>query len=248
VAAGDPSLAVDASGVPHIAFVDTALGSRPAVVAMLQGGTWNYETATLGMSSYDIALTEDGLPVVAGLSSGGLLVASRGSAGWSSQTIGPGGFGASLDIDADGIPHVGHAVLNDDDLRYATTLSGAWTNDVVQNLGPGAQGPSLDISPSGFPRMTFEVRVGPNSFRAMHAFFNGTNWITSRIDSANTTDLGTSLVVSKTGVSHVVYTTAAGALRYATGVIPEPSTYVFAVIAVTGLLITLDRLRRIPIR
>jgi hypothetical protein len=162
-------------------------------------------------------------------------MASRSLAGWTLEDVGIGGLGASLAFDHAGRPHIGHAVINSDDLRYATKNNGDWTNALVHHLGPGAAGPSLALGPNGRPRMTFEINLGGENDQVMHTYFDGSVWTTGVIDPLLSTESGTALVVGPGGVSHVVYSLQNGDLRYARGIVPEPSSVCLICIALIGI-------------
>lgn len=234
------SLAVDDNGNPHLAF-DHNTSRGEAHYATFDGSDWFVEQIATSFSPFTIAIDAQGQPAVAGFSSGNLKVATHDSSGWSVETVGPGGLGASLVIDNAGVFHIGHAVPNADDLRYATNSGGTWTNDIVQNLGQGAQGASITLGADGLPQMAFEIHNGMPEDQVMHSYFDGTQWITGLVDPRISIESKPSLVVGDDGVAHVVYSVvhpAHGTLevRYARTVVPEPSAGLLATMGILGCL------------
>lgn len=223
---GELDLAIDSSQLPHV--VSTGGG-----YLMFDGADWNIEMIPSPAVPYSIALNDLDQPIVAGLSYPNLIVAGRDSSGWTSEVVGHGGLEPSLALDSGGTPHIGHAVINDDDLRYATLVGADWTNDIVLNLGSGAFGPSLAIGTNNRPQLSYELNfddpLGADD-QVMHAYFNGVEWISSVVDPNLSTESRTSLAISPDGFSHVVYAIQNGELRYARAfVVPEPTGLVLAI-------------------
>jgi hypothetical protein len=239
---GHTDLAVGTDGIPQIVFNDNNI-TTTAEYATKVADAWTVQPIATSFSPYSIALDSAGQPVVAGTSSQNLVVARKGPSGWTRETVGVGGFEASLAIGANGVPHIGHAVQNADDLRYATRPASRWTNDVVVNLGPGSFGPSLALGPDGLPRMAYTVHLGaPGGLddQTMYATFDGAQWITSVLDPRLSTETHLSLTVGGDDISHAVYAIQNGDLIYARSLpIPEPASLGIAL----GLTMWLSRRR-----
>jgi hypothetical protein len=229
---GDVNLAVGDDSELHIVFNSGPIG----YYVTRDANTWNIERIATFFSPFSLALSPNGEPVVAGGNSETLSVATRGLSGWELESVGRGGFEASMALDDNGTPHIGHAVINDDDLRYATKSDSGWTNTIVRNLGPGAAGPSLALGPDGLPRMTFEIHLGdPGGIddQMMYARYDGSQWTISVVDPRLSTESRTSLAVGDDGIAHVAYSLQNGNLIYAhTGQVPEPSCGLLALISI----------------
>ena len=243
-----PRIDLDADGKPHLAFIDNGGTLFASHYATFDGSSWVIETVgPTGLQScltcWDIALDSAGIPNIVGRISSSLYLATRSGGVWSLEYVGRGGHEASIVLDQGDHHMIGHAVLNDDDLRFAAKEDGAWSNEVVLNLGPGAKGPSLALDAEGNPRMTFETDVdGSGHTLVQHAYLEGSDWIIDLVDSEMAVQSGTSLAVSDDGLSHVVYI-ASGEVRYASAFIPEPATMLLLCGAAVPVLLKRRRKR-----
>ena len=145
-----PSIAVDTSGVPHIAFMSE---DRPGFVkrAVLNGAAWDVSTVTTGYlyGPLDIALDQDGSPHIVWHNHDnedgayGRLVDGE----WESTDIpssGHDGWDINVAIDSNGSPHLlgvdPSQFGSRNGLEYATLDGDTWTVEVV-GTGP----PSLRV-------------------------------------------------------------------------------------------------------
>jgi plastocyanin len=110
------SMTADEDGTPMIAFVDELTEAEgPAAlvrVATRGGGGWEVETAAEAGPDDPVSTAigaAGGVLVVAYGSEGATLIARQGPNRWTSETVDPdGGLGVSMDLDADGNPHLAY--------------------------------------------------------------------------------------------------------------------------------------------
>ena len=156
---GASSLAMDASGNPHIAFVDDI--NSNFMYGTKSGGVWTFEV--IGPNGFDpifgdpnefmsIALDPSGDPHIAywDPTPNLLRYASKSGGVWTIETADPtpdNGRAATLAIDASGNPHICYYDQTNLVVKYATKSGGVWTNEVVDSgsiLQPQLQGFALD--------------------------------------------------------------------------------------------------------
>jgi plastocyanin len=136
------SIWADEGGTPWIAFYEVlsdAEGPSSLVrVATLDGEDWSVETAaeadSTGPYGTGVGPGQDG-PVVAYGSSTGTNVAQLQGSRWESEVADPdGGLGVSMDIDADGNPHLAY-LTSAGQVRHAHSIGGAdWE---ISDVGAG---------------------------------------------------------------------------------------------------------------
>lgn len=134
-----PRIAVDASGVEHVAYVGVHPGYGLQYAAGA-GGAWTRSTVTPGQVR-GIALTVDaqGTPHVVYSDAGGGMQHARLAAGgeWTTEPIDTvQGVAPSLAVDASGNLHACYAAAAYE-LRYATNAGGAWHVALVDREGYG---------------------------------------------------------------------------------------------------------------
>jgi hypothetical protein len=142
-----PSIALDSSGYPHIAYEDTL--SRDLKTAWWDGSTWRVETVDwlgdVGVET-SIAIGAGDVPYIAYTAAGDVRVASRPGATWVVETLGAGGE-ASVWAGAEPV-----VAYRNGSVTLKTRSSGVWTSSTV---GSGAK-PSL----VGGPRLAYETPAG----------------------------------------------------------------------------------------
>lgn len=126
---GHPSLAVDASGNPHLSYFTGLPNAVALKYAFKDGDGWHVEVVDAGVGgrSTSIALGADGAPRIAyqsyvSSSQGYLKYASRETGGWAASTVPAGGAvfdTVSLALDGDDLPHISFYDDTTKDLMYA---------------------------------------------------------------------------------------------------------------------------------
>lgn len=159
------SIAVDASGVVHIAHGQgtstTSGGATWDQVKLLRystnaGGTWTTTTPAAvasgpygGFASIAVDATGGAVSIthtdatLFSATSGTLYLTSRGSGSWTTQILGGGqmdGSFSSLLLDGKGHRHVAFRDPSTNDLTYTTDASGAWASLVLEDMGVGTSG------------------------------------------------------------------------------------------------------------
>ena len=142
VEAAGLSIWADEGGTPWVAFYDVLSDpegpSALVRIATLDGKEWSVETAAEadGPNVYGTGIGpgQDG-PVVAYGSTTGTNVSQLQGSRWDSEVVDPdGGHGVSMDVDADGNPHLAY-LTGDGQVRHAHSIGGgAWE---VSDVGAG---------------------------------------------------------------------------------------------------------------
>ncbi len=136
------SIWADEDGIPWIAFYEVLSDAEgPAAlvrVATLDGEDWDVETAaeadTTSAYGTGIGPGSDGPVVAYGTDSGTNVVEQQGSV-WRSEVVDPdGGAGVSMDVDADGNPHLAY-LTPEGQVRHAHSIDGGdWE---ISDVGAG---------------------------------------------------------------------------------------------------------------
>lgn len=178
----DPSIAIGADGVAHVAYYAFPSDLRYATDA---SGAWVPEIVddfpdTGGWSS--LALADDEIRISYHDYDQGRLVLARGRAGaWATETVdtGPRGNGrfTSQGLDGAGASHVGFSRgdLAGSDLAYATDASGAWVVETVEADGRSGEQASLRIAPDGVVHLV-AIRRDVDGGQVRHATKDGAGW------------------------------------------------------------------------
>ena len=162
-----PSIAVDAAGTPHIAYLGAARadGSYPVHYRSLVGGGWSDEIAA---SSQDpktllaLAVTPAGDARMVFKSQAELEYVEETSGSWVTTQVdgfdaaGPeddqcGAYDVSIDLDAAGKPHLAYQDTGGN-LKYASQSSGAWGSVYVDTEGSQNQ---IRVDAAGHAHITY---------------------------------------------------------------------------------------------
>lgn len=165
---GASSLAMDASGNPHIAFVDDI--NFNFMYGTKSGGVWTFEV--IGPNGLDpiygdpnefmsLAVDASGNPHIAfwDPTPNLLRYASKSGGIWTIETADPvpdNGRVATLALDASGNPHIFYYDQTNLYVKYATKSGGVWTNEIVDSDGilqPSPQALALDAA--GHPHVVY---------------------------------------------------------------------------------------------
>jgi len=180
------SIAIDATGAPHIAYTTrTGCCGTELRYASREGVNWVWETVSTEVCiSANLALDANGEPWIAfqtsvsGPFSNKIKVAHRSTGTWTIDTIGEGLDShienAAIAFDPSGVPHVAWE-NSTRGLRiwYATRGSTGWSSELVhQAIASVDQGICLALDAQGTPHI-----VAPTSDGTLHAVFVSPSWI-----------------------------------------------------------------------
>jgi plastocyanin len=137
------SIAADEQGAPWIAYYEVLEGAEgPSTlvrVATLEGDRWEVSTAAEADASEPfgtgIGVGPDGPMVAYGGATGTMLARQQGSTWRSEVADKDGGLGVSMDLDADGNPHLAY-LTPDGQVRHAHSIEGG--NWEVSDVGAAA--------------------------------------------------------------------------------------------------------------
>ena len=187
-----PSIAVDASGVPHIAFMSE---DRPGFVksAVPNGGVWDVSTVTTGYlyGPLDIALDQDGSPHIVWHNHDnedgayGRLV-NREWVATDIPSSGHDGWDINVAIDSNGSPHIlgvdPSQFGSRNGLEYATLDGDTWT---VEDVGTGALpyefGNSIKVDSQNRPHVVWFDDDGQD---LKYALKDANGWTISTVEDA----------------------------------------------------------------
>jgi len=174
-----PSLALDSSGQPAIAYLNDSSGNL--MYAERTGSVWALEVAGSGRLP-SLALDAAGNPhVTYRNASGGLSYATRVGGIWSSQQLVASSnvWESSLALDSSGNPHISY---NDGDKLYYTEWSGsAWDSRFVDNVGSIRCASSLVLGSDGNPLIAYHGTTSADGGK--YAAWDGSSWSIEEFDS-----------------------------------------------------------------
>lgn len=178
------SLAIDASGRPHIAYRDTS--GNALNYATFDGVNWQVATVDADGLFTSLALTTNGLPAISYYCYGdrSLKYASFDGGAWHVETVddtNDTGVYSSLAFGADGHPRISYYDQNDSALRFARHDGAAWQTETVDNNGFAGLYTSLAIDTNGHPCISY----GADS-ALRYAAFNGATWQIESVPGAGT--------------------------------------------------------------
>jgi hypothetical protein len=225
------SLAVDASGIVHVGYLDAVTlqlkyWRNNAGQGLIQ--VIDSETGLGGMGFYNsIKLDAQGAPHISyyywhtpgGTISGKLKYAVLNGAAWSTEfadtVLGRGKYN-SLALDASGNPQIAYHDDNARTLRLARRSAlGAWTSQVIDSLNDPGWFPSIALNGSGQPRISY---IAGGTAQLRYAYFDGILWHYEDVDGAGSlvSFSVTSLALDSSGNPHISYYDAnASSLKYA---------------------------------
>jgi len=210
------SIAVDADGHAHIAYL---AGSNPKFVlryAFFNGKSWRRETVDSGnVGPYNsIAVDSHGHPHIAysGVeASSTLKYATFDGTSWTTTTVDSGGYSAHLFLDRNDHPHISYAlgtIGGNVPLRYAHHDGTNWVTETVFNTMLSSGGTSIALNDAGVVYLSFCDQSG-NLYLATYA---SGSWNIGVLDSGRRP----SLALDSADRPRILYVSdAAVAIKYA---------------------------------
>jgi hypothetical protein len=209
------SLALDASGNPHISCAQADLSQTTALMyTEKSSGIWSTETVFTSYpdDGYESALVLDALgnPHISytvtdnSTSKRTVYYATRASGVWSTQivdTSGNAGPWNDIDLDLSGNPHIVYVDEAGAQLKYASYVGGAWSTQIA-DPGPDVGGHvSLVIDYFNYAQISYTNAAGALKYVKDYAG----SWVPLIVDDLVTADY-TSIAVDASNVAHIAYT------------------------------------------
>ena len=230
------SVAIDASGNPHIAYMDStgALYYADVKYARWTGSSWDIQTVPDPSPNVgrwiSIAVDRAGLPRIIYYDDYNyrLKYARWDGASWSIETVdgkygGPAGNWNSIVLDGDDNPHISYRKgwdVSAGGLIYARRTGTGWIKELVDRTSKaGLWGTSIALTAAGQPRIAYHVGSstrGQGELR--YAQWTGTRWTVETVDPLPNGETGqwASLKLDGSDHPHISYQDGASLdLKYA---------------------------------
>lgn len=199
-----PSLAIDAAGVPHLAYIDSADNSLRYARRGALG--WQIETVAADVRALSLAVDSSNRPLIGYANEDGVFYAHRGQEGWQSQPVDPrGGSQVSLALRVGDEPCM--AYVNEfGDLKYAYQAESVWYSQIVEVAEEAFTGPWLAIDDQGNPHISFSQRYEYENVEFVgvrHAYRTAAGWSVEEVHA--NTDFGsrTALAFDRRGTPYI---------------------------------------------
>ena len=213
------AIAVDSSGVPHVAFCDRHGADPDASVlryASQTDGGWEVETVddeSTGAGRFvTLVIDADDAPHVGSYSAGAgeLVYTTREADAWTADVAVAGGDLAGehdLAVGANGAAHIAYLASGDagQELRYTTNGSGSWTDEVADDEPDSGSGASIALDSAGFVHVVYQRVTDSTGGRLRHATNVTGKWLSTVLDATGDTGYGPSLVIDADDDLHVLY-------------------------------------------
>ena len=201
-----PSLFVDSSGYPHVAYRD--LTTRRVVYAVKNGGSWRSEGVGESTGEYlEIKVTSGDRPVIGYInSSSDLLYATLTGEGWRLEKAAGGvsrGKDPVLCLDDDNRPHILYRVEGEETaLKYSVMGDGGWETHTVEKGYSYCF--SMDLDSSGTPSIAYiGYTPSASTYDLKYARWSGSDWIkTKLVDNIISRVI---LLIDSEDVPHIFY-------------------------------------------
>jgi hypothetical protein len=207
------SIALDASGYPHISYFDETNGDLK--YARWDGGSWRIETVDfLGYVGDFTSLSLDakGYPHISYARYGGielydLKYARWTGSEWDIQTVdseGNVGLYTSMALDANGYPHISYFDRTNESLKYARWTGSEWDIQTVDSEGNVGLYTSMALDANGYPHISYFETNGPLEETLKYARWTGLKWDIQTVDSG-WVGRYTSIALDASGYPHISY-------------------------------------------
>ena len=214
-----PSIALDGSGLPWLAYQDAGTGSR-ATVMNFNGSSWT-TAGSAGFSAgtatnTSLAISPSGTPYVVfrDITQGNRATVMKFN-GTSWVTVGLPGFSSdvvfftTIAISASGVPYVAWERQTDGKIAVMKFTGTYWQSVGTDGFSAGlAYWPRVAVDPDGNPWVVYEDAVNGDGATVMK--YNGTSWTTVGGPSFSAgAVIYTSMAIDGSGVPYVVYSDVA---------------------------------------
>jgi hypothetical protein len=196
-----PSLALDGSDVPHLAYHDE--GSDSLKYAVLSGTMWLSQTVDLCAGEPSLALDSDEVPHIAYTRCGpqvGYAVLSGTT--WLTESVHSPAVRPSLALDDSDRPHLSYCDLLPPSigqgLVYSYWTGSAWTKTSVEGIA--CDSPSLRLDGSDTPHIAYHESDNDS---VKYAVLSGATWLSQTVDGWA---MAPSLTIDGEDDPHVAYT------------------------------------------
>ncbi len=218
---GPNSLAVDSSGIVHLAY---GYFNAKLRYARWDGMNWTIEKSvdseSVGVRYVSLALDSEDRPHIAYYGDGSLNYASWTGQRWKLETVdatGNRGLYARLAIDSQDVSHVAYRDAREENLRYARRANGSWSLEIVDSGGDTGWFASIAVGGEGAVHVAYYERLRSE---LRHARRQPTTWFVERVDSEGVVGWYASLAVDLQGAPHIAYYDwSHGSLKYAAGLL-----------------------------
>jgi hypothetical protein len=215
------SLALDSNDSPHISYIHDGI-SRSLRYAVLNGGSWSFETIDGSPSVYSamersLALDHNDVPMVAYAHRSGqakwLSYASRNAGGWQSQVVDDSFYNwprdCTLLVDPAGQVHLSYFSSYSYEVRYATLSQGAWNKERIsfRPLYSSSQGiqimaADMILDETGTP---FIAAVNPPQLDMLGARLTPNGWTVENLHGAGDSSWDLELLYDSSDTTHILY-------------------------------------------
>ncbi len=209
----NPSLALDSSDTPHIAFQD--LANNALIYAVLSGADWVSQIVEGSGLIPFLTLDESGMPHIAyTYPEPDVKYAVLSGDAWEITTVDADMVaGPSLVLDSAGIPHLAYCDVRPSPpnapgqgLKYAYWTGNGWTFEQVDPAH--CEFSSLALDDSGTVHIAYYDVVNDT---LMYTALIGLGWRSQIVEASG---LYPSLATDESGISHIVYTSSESDVKY----------------------------------
>ncbi len=206
------SIAVDDTNLPHISYYHYTRGNLK--YASYNGVEWSTEVidkeGDVGRYT-SLVFDSEGNPHISyyDKTNGDLKYAYHNGSDWVTTCVdsnGNAGLFTAITTDSNNNPHISYVEYGTHELRYAYRDENTWVIDHVDDdVGCGeyfSDTTSIQLDSEDYPHISYLSR--PN-FDLKYAYYNGTNWIKTIIDTSNNIGQYSSLQLDTCGQPHISY-------------------------------------------